>query len=93
MECEPVASPPAEHATSRPHLKHAEQAIQRPQLGLFEFYRIAARNCASVSGPTAGIPKCMNSESDIPFFFEIQIRPRTRRMMMIKRTSPTPPLG
>jgi hypothetical protein len=93
MECEPVASPPAKHATSRPHRKYAEQAIQCPQLGLFEFYRIAARNGVSVSGLTAGIPKRMNSESDILFFFEIQIRPRTRRMMMIKRISPTPPLG
>jgi hypothetical protein len=36
MECKPVVPSPAKHAPYRPQGKHAQQAVERPQLGLFE---------------------------------------------------------
>jgi hypothetical protein len=40
---DPVVSPPAECAANGAQRKHSQQAIERAQLRLFEFHRIAAR--------------------------------------------------
>jgi hypothetical protein len=42
MQGKPVVPPPAKHAADRPQRKHAQQAVERSQLGLLEFKRIAA---------------------------------------------------
>jgi hypothetical protein len=41
MECKPVVSPPAKHASNWPQREHAEQAVKRTQFRLFEFKGIA----------------------------------------------------
>jgi hypothetical protein len=46
MEGKPVVPSPAKHAANRAQRKHAQQAIERPQLGWFELERIAARALA-----------------------------------------------
>jgi hypothetical protein len=42
MKSKPVVPPPAEHAANWPQRKHTEQSVEGTQLGLFEFYRVAA---------------------------------------------------
>jgi hypothetical protein len=37
LKCQPVVTPPAEFAADRAQREHAEQAVERAQLGLFEF--------------------------------------------------------
>jgi hypothetical protein len=41
MQRKPVIPPPAEQAPHRPQSKHLQQPIDRPQLRLLEFQRIA----------------------------------------------------
>jgi hypothetical protein len=37
LQCDPVEPPPAELAADRAQREHAEQAVERAQLSLFEF--------------------------------------------------------
>jgi hypothetical protein len=46
MQSKPVVAAPAKHAANRMQCKHAENAIERPQLGLFELQGIALRTFA-----------------------------------------------
>jgi hypothetical protein len=43
MKSKPVKTPPAEHAADWPKRKHAQQFVERAQLGRFKFVRVAAR--------------------------------------------------